>query len=1271
MKNLIPYFIHENYQKNNFAGIINADVMFVDISGFSAMTQKLMQNGNEGAEILSEIINDVFTPVITEIYSQNGFISTFAGDAFTAIFPTAKTNSALWAAEMVQKKFREIGVQNTKFGTFKLQVKIGMTSGNVNWKIVKSKAIIGYYFRGHPINQAAICEAECEVGKVVVDQKIFKKYSTAEFSKMRKYYLLKKVPKFTSISPKIEQISDAGLQPFILDSIVKLKSKGEFRNVLSCFISFENFENMDEKITEILNLIYQYGGYLNKIDFGDKGAMMLVLFGAPIIKDKIYHRAFEFSLAVNRIKNFKTKIGMTYYTAFTGFIGSELRGEYTALGMSVNLAARFMVFAKWNTILIDRYLFRENKRSYEIEFNDETSFKGFNTKISSYKLLRKKANAQENRFVGKFIGRKKELKSLNKHLEKIKNSQFGGMIFVDGPAGVGKSRLVFEFERSIPKINFNWFNFPCDNILSKSFYPVIYFLEQYFNQSEKLSKIKNKIEFEKKIDWLYHQITNNDIKTELLRTKSLLGALLNMFWKNSLFDKLDKKSRYESTLLSLKNLVKCIAFRKPLILQIEDYHNIDFATKSWLKMLVRDVDDFPFMVISTCQNSKKNEKSLYEIEATKLLKINLKNLSKSDSTELTKSRFKTNFVPSKTSSLIFGRSSGNAFYIEQLVYYLVENKKIDGKNNLISEDISLPNNIRDIVITLIDKLSSQPKEVVKVASVMGNEFSKKILMEVLQNIEMSSDFAKSFIKIKEKNIWRETSKFKHQFNSAIIRESIYDMQMKKRLRELHLQTAKAIKKTCNNEIQNFYPDLAYNYEKGEDWENTLKYLELAGNRAKESYYNDSAIEFYDKLLIYLKDKKNDYLKINLKRLEILLLVGKSRQVKKELDNIDITRFSEQDLKDKFHYLFVKYFVQTDQFKKLSKYVDENIESVKSKFYTNSILISYLDALRYLNKHAKFEKLADELTNKITADSELKAKLFNTIGFYYSRKAEYEKALDSYQKSLDNASVAKNNSMKQKALHGMGIAKFKLGERKLAKEFYLKALSIAKEIGNQYANCLILTALAQIEMVEGKYDIAIKKYLKALHLAKSIANEKEEGLIYYSLAQSYEHKEQRDKAIEYLEKAKEIFHKIQFLVGLSYANDLYGDILFVLGKSKRAKTIYLENLKFQKTLKNRERIAHTYGNLGNVAKIEKKYIEAEKYYKKQQSILVEVGDVEGEGKAWFNWAMIEVEQDNFEQAKIKLEKAIQLFEKCSFKMGLDLAKQQLKKYFTHPPKTIQR
>ncbi|MCD4818269.1 MAG: hypothetical protein K8S23_06225, partial [Candidatus Cloacimonetes bacterium] len=62
MKNLTPKFILKKFKENQFNGTFKAATMFLDISGFTAMTQTLMKNGKEGAEILTEMINQVFTP---------------------------------------------------------------------------------------------------------------------------------------------------------------------------------------------------------------------------------------------------------------------------------------------------------------------------------------------------------------------------------------------------------------------------------------------------------------------------------------------------------------------------------------------------------------------------------------------------------------------------------------------------------------------------------------------------------------------------------------------------------------------------------------------------------------------------------------------------------------------------------------------------------------------------------------------------------------------------------------------------------------------------------------------------------------------------------------------------------------------------------------------------------------------------------------------------------------------------------------------------------
>ncbi len=90
MKNLIPKFIIEQFEKKCFKGELQAFTMFIDISGFTSMTETLMKHGKIGAEILADILDNLFTPAIISVYENGGFITTFAGDAFTAIFPKEK-----------------------------------------------------------------------------------------------------------------------------------------------------------------------------------------------------------------------------------------------------------------------------------------------------------------------------------------------------------------------------------------------------------------------------------------------------------------------------------------------------------------------------------------------------------------------------------------------------------------------------------------------------------------------------------------------------------------------------------------------------------------------------------------------------------------------------------------------------------------------------------------------------------------------------------------------------------------------------------------------------------------------------------------------------------------------------------------------------------------------------------------------------------------------------------------------------------------------------
>ncbi len=85
--NLVPHFILEQFALDEDHGRFSAAAFFVNVSGFSTITDSLMQHGQHGAEVLAGIMKAVFEPLTQAVYSQGGFISGFAGDAFTAVSP--------------------------------------------------------------------------------------------------------------------------------------------------------------------------------------------------------------------------------------------------------------------------------------------------------------------------------------------------------------------------------------------------------------------------------------------------------------------------------------------------------------------------------------------------------------------------------------------------------------------------------------------------------------------------------------------------------------------------------------------------------------------------------------------------------------------------------------------------------------------------------------------------------------------------------------------------------------------------------------------------------------------------------------------------------------------------------------------------------------------------------------------------------------------------------------------------------------------------------
>ncbi len=1267
MKNLVPEFILGNFQRKKLHGTLSAVTMFIDISGFTAMTQSLMRNGKEGAEILTEIINTIFTPSIDKIYENNGFISTFAGDAFTSIFPLDKSSAdnAILSAIKIQNIFKKIGIQDTKFGTFDLHVKIGLSIGEVEWRIITSNKKNSYYFRGKAIDNAAHCESRCKAGEIIIDELLKKVINSSTLKREKGYFLIGSINTKTLKPLQKQAIRKYDLHPFIPKSILTLYSRGEFRDVVSCFISFEEKGEFHKGLVEIISLAEDYGGYFNKIDFSDKGGVVLVLFGAPITKEQMEIRACSFTLSVMEIDNFNCRIGLSYGVAFAGFVGSEKREEYTSLGMSVNLASRFMMKARWKEIFIDSFIFEKVKENFDVSFIDNFKLKGFSQKITTYKLNKKNELAKRTGFEGKLFGRETEQKKIKSLINKINTNKFSGIIYNEGAAGIGKSRLIHEIKQSFPSTEYHWIYMPCDAILRKSFNPVKFFLSNLFIQSEQNTPEINKINFEEKIRMLSLLTKDEEIKKELNRTKSFLGALIGLFGEDSLFSQLDPKSGYLNTLYALMNLVKLLSLEKPVIIEFEDTNWIDNDTLSFLEVLTRNIENFPIAIIASCRFNDDESSFSFNLQDVKESRITLHPLDKNSAKLLIEERLNKDAlifqeIPDITFNMVWEKSQGNPFFIEQIILYLKEKNILADDLSIIKKDFEIPANINSIIVARIDKLNPELKDFTKTASVLGNNFTKKILSSMLENVEIDK-----YIKDGEKeNIWFSENKINHVFKNVFIRESIYELILKKDLRHFHKLAAKSIENIYKSGIENYYADLAYNYDKAEIFKNAIYYLEKAGDHEKNLYHNLVAIEYYERLISIINSQKykNDKLKfkIILNKVELLLLIGDTEPAKVELEKLNPESIKEIEQKDRYFYLSARRFVVMENFIELRKYIQQIIKELKTNYYKYFIEIYLLEALRYLNEAEEFESRAYKLLDilKSKNDRFFEGRLSNTMGIFYLNKAQYSNSMKYFRRNYEIVKKENKKTLIYAALHNIGIVHSRLGERKKAMEFYQKALKIAEEIGSKYSASKFLSDIAIVHASEGNVEKAIDHYEKGLDLARTVGNKTQEGLILYNLGDAYYRLEKFTQALDYLYRSKNMCEKIQDLVGITFANDIIGDILFRMNRLKKAKEIYINNLKLQKKLNDPEGIAHTYGNLGNCAKAAEQFNEAEKYYSEQQKILVKVGDKEGEGKAFFNWAMLEKERKNMDAATQKLKKALALFEACSFQIGINLAKEQI-------------
>ncbi|MEE9311347.1 MAG: adenylate/guanylate cyclase domain-containing protein [Planctomycetota bacterium] len=743
MQNFVPAFIEDKRVEGLFSGQFNGWVAFLDVSGFTPLTETAFALGDTGAELMSRELKRIFDPMVNAIHKHGGFIGGFAGDAFMAFFPDEESagQRTKAAAQEIIKFFAEHGTSKTRHGDFNFAVKIGIDKGKINWGLPQDKKheLNTWYFKGEAVTGAANAERKASPGDIIWGAHCEEPSGDA---------------------PETDTIkAESGVETlghFFPAQMLQAGERAELRHVVSVFMTISGAENHEE-INNVYNVINtaceNHGGTLNKIDFGDIGFTALVFFGAPTATEKAELHAVSFSndlIGTLRSDDVNVKVGIDSGLVYSGILGGDARNEWTCIGDAVNTSCRLMTGAEDGQTLVTSRIQKNADRGWEFDDLGTRALKGKKEEEAIFATRKTKARHHGLAYRNPMIGRENDLAALQTFLEPAlaEDASFSGVMRLLGEPGLGKTRLLAALRAKLQKdeVPHTWITMPCDGVHRSGWNAVSTWLRSYFGFTEAASQSDKRQTVERQ----YKSLTADAMipeatRDELNRTISFAADLVDCHWEGSPFEKLDDpKLRHENRIIAIKELVRALAYQAPVIFEVEDTHWIDASSAAWLTAMTRNVAKLPFAIVCTSRLSDDGNKP--ELQVASDIEIQDKMLEPlsgggfiqamagvllGEGTEL----------DIETVKLVEGKAKGNPFFTEQLLLHLHETGELEKaqgtdlktKLRLKSTDTArLPGSLSSLVTARIDRLSPDVRETVKHASILGVRFLSSVLGELMK-----------------------------------------------------------------------------------------------------------------------------------------------------------------------------------------------------------------------------------------------------------------------------------------------------------------------------------------------------------------------------------------------------------------------------------------------------------------------------------------------------------------------------------------------------------
>jgi len=642
---------------------------------------------------------------------------------------------------------------------------------------------------------------------------------------------------------------------------------------------------------------------------------------------------------------------------------------------------------------------------------------------------------------------------------------------------------------------------------------------------------------------------------------------------------------------AVSQFITNISQETPLLVVLDDLQWTDPSSLLLLHYLARGVQKTPLLLLGAYRSTDLDAKHpltpvLTELNRERLPQsISLKRMSVDDISEMIKQMLEEDDVPTEFCRLVYEKTRGNPFFAEEVVKSLKEEGVIyrEGKRWAFKDvsGIEFPESVRNVVKARFDRLDDDCQNVLTTASFIGNDFTVEAMRAItgIEEDRMLRLMDKMFKTglIKERIVRGEGI---CSFADILVRDVIYEEVSPLTRKKLHGVVGCALEKVYAETIEEHFGELASHFLEGGDKEKALGYFLKAGEKAVKVYANTEAISYLQSALGLLDQKKGECRE----RARVLETLGEIESIVGEYDlclkrwNDALLLWKQLDEKEKVAELNRKMaailWQEVGKAEQAREHFDEALRILEAAAESVELATVYAARARMsffaedMEKARSWAEKALELAKKLGA-SEAMAISYDTLGNVFGAKGEIKESVDCHEKALK---MALDNGYVGVALRAYNNLANDLpaeeSERKL--RCYEEGLELAKKAGQ----------IESIAWLEGM--------LAGMHFGMG----------------------NMEKAVTLAEEYDALSRKTGNLFNLSNSTLILGGGYHVLGDWNKGEQYLKESLSLSQKTNLTQSILNSYGNLGWSYYDSGEYAKAKECFDRQSEIYEKAGQ-----KAW--------------------------------------------------------